>query len=289
MALLLPALSKSVEASRQVNCAAQQRSIAQAFTFYLPDYNGFYPYANPAGIYPFSSAAYSNWSAATNNPWMMAINFYLGGYTAMDPAAYPRNSVVRTFRCPSNWRTPYATNSQFQPATTYGFNTTTWKLNNNASNPNIGAFPNNWHGGANPFLENPADPQSAPNYIRQTREARLANPGRMLFIGEIMNGRDGAGGYQGIGMTAQNFYSNYIDTVTAGNSVWLPSLEEAYTTASGANSIRVQHNFGWNSLFADSHVEYTTKRRLSQLSGSSGNPLNTPDRSYFWRGQPTIY
>lgn len=280
VALLLPVIGKARATAQQVTCSAQQRQLAQAFTVYLPDYKEVYPYGNPAGTY-------NSWSAATNRPWMMAINSYLGGYNATDPASYPSHSVVIIFRCPSNWRIPFASNSQFQPATTYGYNNTTGKLNANAANPTVGAFPANWHdsSGNNPAVQNPADPTNAPAFTRPTRENQLTNPSRMLFMGEIMNGREGASGYMGAGMTSQALQTGNFN----GAAMWLDSLEEAATTGTGANSVRVQHNFGWNSLFADSHVEYTSKERLNALSGSTGNPLNTPDRSNFWRGRPTPF
>src|SRR5579859_6559139 len=86
IALLMPALSRAREQSKQVACLSNLRQLGMAFYMYANDNKGLFPrHADWGGEYP------EDWLYWENNrdPLQSAIAPYIGGFT------------TEKFRCPS--------------------------------------------------------------------------------------------------------------------------------------------------------------------------------------------
>jgi prepilin-type N-terminal cleavage/methylation domain-containing protein len=246
--LLLPSLTRARESARATVCSGNQKQLGVAFAMYIDDWDGVYPYANPA-------YSHQSWPGSECWPWKMALRTYLGNYA--------RSDSVKTLFCPSNPWGPYAANNQARPASTYGFAPT---------------FPSNWHdqSGVNPAT----DPS---RYVKPTRESQLLEPSAILQMGEVPNGAASATPW-GRGFSANNnsYVPFWIFNGLYANYWYTPEI--AGRPPNGSPVAMVIHGMKWNGLLADGHVARQQKQDLVTLARdvylSSVGPGDM-----FWRNQ----
>lgn len=236
VALLLPALSKTRDATRTLQCGSNERQVGVALVTYSNDYRGVLPYSNPSGAAwdgtnnEWVPGAYG--SSNPNMPWMYTLSPYLGNYGKTD--------TVAVLRCPSHlWAAYHAGNQQYQTPSTYGVNST--------------IIPTNW-----------ATIQTTPTWKRTLNKLRiddLKTPSDNLLLAERVNAGPGeiaaaawAGG-QTVTSTIFRSGASYLN-----NATYWPFLPDRSlgATSGATGTVRLQHRAagdqGWNSLMGDGHV-----------------------------------
>ncbi len=244
MALILPSLQDARAVAQKALCMGRERQIATAFTNYLMQNRDAYPFINPS---KYDTYPYTYGSLNPNRPWMVMLSPYLGEYKEA-------TTYVAALRCPAESWQPYNNgNQQSQPPPSYGMNGH--------------YFPGNWgntSSGLNPYTN--------PGQFFTAKTGRgVRSPGETLLIGEVVNGANlpfanGASWTGGISVS---------NTLLTNSSYFLSPywIEEEYGVISSAsNTIRTNHNRGWNSLFIDGHVRYDTRKALRNMP------------SVFWTG-----
>jgi prepilin-type N-terminal cleavage/methylation domain-containing protein len=236
IALLLPALAKTRDVTRTVQCSSNERQIGIAFFTYASDNRNVMPYANPSGV--VWDATNNEWVPGSyggsnpNMPWMYTLSPYLGRYGKTD--------TVPVLRCPSHlWEAYEAGNQQYQTPSTYGVNT--------------GIVPSNW-----------ATIQTSPTWKRTLNKLRvddLKTPSDNMLMAERVNAGPNlitaaawAGG-QGVYLTIFRSGASYLN-----NATYWPFLPDRSlgATSVATGTVRLQHRAagdqGWNALLGDGHV-----------------------------------
>ncbi|MCG3147905.1 MAG: hypothetical protein PCFJNLEI_01346 [Verrucomicrobiae bacterium] len=227
-ALLMPALKKARSASRRAVCSNNERQIGAALFIFADDTNGYYPYARPA-------CSYNAFSAACCFGWHLQTMPYLGGKQSP--------SAARVFACPENpWRVPalnaYSLNG---PALTYGLNSS--------------AFPYNWHD------QSGVDPAGGGNHYNERANLRdFTNPAGVMVLGEVPH----TDGSDNGGFVMRSFTVDVTPfwTVVAAYAAYWRTPEIASRCNNCTPVARVNHNYAWNALMLDGHVELISKTTL---------------------------
>ncbi len=253
--MLLPALSKAKDKARSSTCINNQKGLGMAMAMYTGDWDGNYPYANPA-------TGFSNWSNPW--PWRMAIAEYAGGYSWLQKP--------KQLFCPSNPFAPWiSSDNQGRPPSTYAMNSS--------------AFPANWHdqSGINPLL-----PGNTHRYLHPMKDSRLLDSSGVLLLGEVPQG-DAS---QNPAFKSLPNHRKYIASNDLNATVfWIWAYPEYWVTETiavgswGPPMAQVPHNLGWNSLLADGHVRADSRNKLIGLSRPLYVGQTKREGNLFWQNR----
>jgi len=248
IALLLPALAKARQAAQATQCMGNQRQIGIAFAAYLPDFDGIYPYGNPA-------TTYLSWPSGTSRTWKMAIAPYFGSYAVISQPAQ--------LLCPSDPFGPkFSTTNANRPPSNYGL---------------APSYPQNWHdsSGINPAT----DPS---RLIAPTHDRDVLEPARVLLTGEVPNSTAAGNPFgRSFGFNDCSPVPFYLHISTYADYWYTPAV--AGRRPSGGPGAMTAHAEGWNSLLSDGHVRLHSKEDLFNLALDvylAGPPRR--DGTLFW-------
>lgn len=249
-AMLLPALRRARESARKASCVNNQRQIGLAFSTYVMQWNGFYPYADPA-------TTWQSWSAPTS-PWPWVMSRYLGNYR--------RNQQPRIIFCPSNpWR-PYGPTHTTQPPATYGMGP---------------AFPANWHdqSGVNPA----GDPS---RYVAPVQDSKVKKASGVLLLGEAPNGGPASTPWSRSFNANVVSYVPFWTFNASYLAYWYTPAIAGRPTPSPGNPIAMTiHGEGWSALMADTHVGWDPKTRLVSMARDIYVGRTGTEGSSYWRNR----
>jgi prepilin-type processing-associated H-X9-DG protein len=293
VALLLPALSIAKARSKAIKCANQEQQIGVAFTGYLNDNSGFYPYIYPECVCTNYYAQYQqgwcsvyqgtaycmDYPSASQNAggWNYVIAPYLGCPLSALQTRIACNTCGIVGCCPASVIAEYNTYSQVFscPSNPWSFPAGGYRLSASGYEMNVDNFPETWRcDGANDCGASPNNPRG---WSRRVNLSDLHQASTLMLMGEIpldgnvmdnpwgqLNG--GGWGYTlpyggTAGMAALQVTNVWNITWTGVNPdprIWLMPNCNAFVAAF--------HDQGMNVLFADSHVERLSKATLLSYS-----------------------
>ena len=266
-ALLMPALATARDRSKTARCANNQRQLGVAFSLFLNDNNGYFPYIQPecpfvpsgpgcdtnpcCYFYPqynqYFRVPYAGGSCSLGN-WDTRIRSYLGF------SSYTTN-FIKMLQCTANpW--PFTATSAYSYA---------W---------NGDMFPTSWRcGGAQSCGANPGNPAQ---WSKRVNLNDINHASAVMLMGEqpsesvyqinpwYLNSSDGWIQYLPT-------YGGTLSAFTVTNSFWawtLPTRADprVWLLPNCNGYIATFHNLGMNALFVDGHVERMAKATLLAYS-----------------------
>ena len=304
-ALLLPAIATAKDRAKSVVCVNNQKQIGMAFSGYLNDNNGYYPYIYPdcsTNQYCFVSASGAQSQCTMSPGWNIPLAPYFGystnsfferihsnmcwkagctpvcvtsGCSSCSPRTIQEvTEYARVMQCPSNpWTIPLFC----QPAgASGGFaqpgGSATWRLLATTYAMNGDGFPITWRSGFSPCSNNTG-------WNKRLNLADIDHPSSLALLGEmpwdvwtVSSPPNGWGlGY----LPGQIYINSAVTTNLTLAGQWMKPTRTTYCNG----SVAAWHAMRMNTLAPDGHVIQVKQSDLCAYGnqfttggGSDGTP-----------------
>ena len=298
-ALLLPALGTAKDRAKTVVCVNNQKQIAAAFTGYLNDNNGFYPY-----IYPDCStnlyctvASVGGSQCTMSQGWNIPLAPYFSYSTNVFVERIHKNlcavngscsagtiqavtAYAQFMQCPSNpWPIPLfgqpagASGGFAQPG-----GSATWRLLATTYAMNGDGFPVTWRSGFQPCTNNVG-------WYKRVNLAEINHPSSLALLGEMpwnVWNASSPPNVWGLTYLPGSIYmqaANVTNMITGGLAYqWQHPTRFTYCNG----YVAAWHGMSMNTLFPDGHVERIPQSLLTSNSVQSQSGVASSTGALFW-------